>query len=111
MARVERRRRDCTGTAAKETILLVPTFGGTESWAAGRAVRMSASPSHGRSWQVHGRSGVRPPGAHCHGPITEGVFANGWPLAPPMAFWAYRHMTQQELGGLVACLRSLPPQP
>ncbi|MDO9502547.1 c-type cytochrome [Falsiroseomonas sp.] len=43
--------------------------------------------------------------------VTEGLSANGRPLAPPMAFAAYRNMTQQELGDLIAYLRSLAPQP
>jgi mono/diheme cytochrome c family protein len=43
--------------------------------------------------------------------ITKGVSNTGRQLAPPMAFWAYANMTQQELGDLVAYLRSLPPQP
>jgi mono/diheme cytochrome c family protein len=43
--------------------------------------------------------------------VTEGVSANGRQLAPPMAFWAYRNMSRQDLTDLVAYLRSLPPQP
>lgn len=43
--------------------------------------------------------------------ITTGVSQNGRPLAPPMAFWAYRTMTPGELSDLVSYLRSLPPQP
>lgn len=43
--------------------------------------------------------------------VTKGVSNTGRPLAPPMAFWAYANMTPQELGDLVAYLRSLPPQP
>ncbi|MBU8541128.1 c-type cytochrome [Falsiroseomonas tokyonensis] len=43
--------------------------------------------------------------------VTQGISATDRPLAPPMAFWAYRNMTQQELSDLIAYLRSLPPQP
>jgi mono/diheme cytochrome c family protein len=43
--------------------------------------------------------------------VTQGVSRDGRPLAPPMAFWAYRNMTPQDLTDLVAYLRSLPPQP
>jgi mono/diheme cytochrome c family protein len=43
--------------------------------------------------------------------ITTGVSQSGRPLAPPMAFWAYRNMTPTELSDLLAYLRSLPPQP
>ncbi|NKC33149.1 c-type cytochrome [Falsiroseomonas selenitidurans] len=42
--------------------------------------------------------------------ITQGISANDRPLAPPMAFWAYRAMTPAELSDLVAYLRSLKPQ-
>lgn len=43
--------------------------------------------------------------------VTEGVSRSGRRLAPPMAFWAYRNMTRQDLTDLVAYLRSMPPQP
>jgi len=43
--------------------------------------------------------------------VTTGVSREGRPLAPPMAFWAYRNMSQQDLTDLVAYLRSMPPQP
>lgn len=43
--------------------------------------------------------------------VTQGISANDRPLAPPMAYWAYRHMSQQDLSDLIAYLRSLPPQP
>lgn len=43
--------------------------------------------------------------------ITTGVSQTGRPLAPPMAFWAYRNMTPGELSDLVSYLRSLPPLP
>ncbi|WP_439596200.1 c-type cytochrome [Falsiroseomonas sp.] len=43
--------------------------------------------------------------------VTQGISASDRPLSPPMAFWAYRNMTQQELSDLIAYLRSLPPQP
>ncbi|NKE44167.1 cytochrome c [Roseomonas frigidaquae] len=43
--------------------------------------------------------------------VTQGISSTDRPLAPPMAFWAYRNMTPQELGDLIAYLRSLPPQP
>lgn len=43
--------------------------------------------------------------------ITTGVSQTGRPLAPPMAFSAYRNMTPGELSDLVSYLRSLPPQP
>ena len=43
--------------------------------------------------------------------VTEGVSRDGRQLAPPMAFWAYRNMTRQDLTDLVAYLRSMPPQP
>ena len=43
--------------------------------------------------------------------ITRGVSADGRPLAPPMAFYAYANMTPAELSDLVAYLRSLQPQP
>lgn len=43
--------------------------------------------------------------------VTEGVSRDGRQLAPPMAFWAYRNMTRQDLTDLVAYLRSMPAQP
>jgi mono/diheme cytochrome c family protein len=43
--------------------------------------------------------------------VTTGVSNDGRQLFPPMAFWAYRSMSQQDLSDLVAYLRSLPPQP
>ena len=43
--------------------------------------------------------------------VTQGVSRDGRQLAPPMAFWAYRDMSQQDLADLVAYLRSMPPQP
>lgn len=43
--------------------------------------------------------------------ITTGVSRDGRPLAPPMAFWAYREMSRQDLTDLVAYLRSIPAQP
>jgi hypothetical protein len=43
--------------------------------------------------------------------VTEGVSNTGRPLAPPMAFWACRAMSQRDLADLVADLRRMPPQP
>lgn len=43
--------------------------------------------------------------------VTEGVSSSGRQLAPPMAFWAYRAMSQRDLADLVAYLRSMPAQP
>jgi mono/diheme cytochrome c family protein len=43
--------------------------------------------------------------------VTQGVSASGRPLAPPMAFWAYKEMSERDLSDLIAYLRSLPPQP
>lgn len=43
--------------------------------------------------------------------VTTGVSANGRQLMPPMAFWAYREMSERDLSDLIAYLRSLPPQP
>jgi mono/diheme cytochrome c family protein len=43
--------------------------------------------------------------------VTTGVSRDGRPLAPPMAFYAYRNMSQQDLADLVAYLRALPAQP
>jgi len=43
--------------------------------------------------------------------VTEGVSSNGRPLAPPMAFWAYRAMSQRDIADLIAFLRSMPAQP
>ncbi|HEV7264553.1 MAG TPA: c-type cytochrome [Falsiroseomonas sp.] len=43
--------------------------------------------------------------------ITQGISRDGRQLAPPMAFWAYRNMSRQDLTDLVAYLRSMPPQP
>ncbi|WP_270933741.1 c-type cytochrome [Falsiroseomonas oryzae] len=43
--------------------------------------------------------------------VTEGISRDGRQLAPPMAFWAYRNMTQQDLADLVAYLRSIPSLP
>jgi mono/diheme cytochrome c family protein len=42
--------------------------------------------------------------------ITTGVSRDGSRLQPPMAFYAYANMSQQDLSDLVAYLRSLPPQ-
>jgi mono/diheme cytochrome c family protein len=43
--------------------------------------------------------------------VTDGVSRDGRPLAPPMAFWAYRGMSERDRADLVAYLRALPPQP
>lgn len=43
--------------------------------------------------------------------IREGVSQSGRQLAPPMAFWAYRNMTEADMRDLIAYLRSLPPLP
>jgi mono/diheme cytochrome c family protein len=43
--------------------------------------------------------------------IREGVSANGRPLAPPMAYAAYRGMSEGDMADLIAYLRSLPPMP
>ena len=42
--------------------------------------------------------------------VTQGVSRDDRRLFPPMAFWAYRNMSRQDLTDLVAYLRSLPPQ-
>ena len=41
--------------------------------------------------------------------ITAGVRADGSPLSPPMGFGFYKTMTDDDLGALVAYLRSLKP--
>ena len=43
--------------------------------------------------------------------VTEGISRNGRPLAPPMAFWAYRAISEQDRADLIAFLRSMKPQP
>jgi mono/diheme cytochrome c family protein len=40
--------------------------------------------------------------------VTEGVSRDGHRLAPPMAFWAYRAMSEGDRADLLAYLRSLP---
>ncbi|MGG5823123.1 c-type cytochrome [Falsiroseomonas sp. HW251] len=41
--------------------------------------------------------------------VRTGVSRNGRQLNPPMAFWAYRSMSAQDMSDLIAYLRSLPP--
>jgi mono/diheme cytochrome c family protein len=43
--------------------------------------------------------------------VTQGISRDGSPLRPPMAFWAYRNTSENDLRDLVAYLRALPPQP
>ena len=42
--------------------------------------------------------------------ITKGVHRDGTSLRPPMAFSLYATMTDQDLGAIVAYLRTVPPQ-
>jgi mono/diheme cytochrome c family protein len=42
--------------------------------------------------------------------IREGVSKDGRQMFPPMAFAAYRHMSAQDMGDLIAYLRSMPAQ-
>ncbi len=41
--------------------------------------------------------------------VTQGISRDGSRLQPPMAFYAYANMSQQDLGDMIAYLRSLPP--
>lgn len=43
--------------------------------------------------------------------IREGVSRDGRPLMPPMAFWAYADMKDEDVAAIVAWLRTLPPAP
>ncbi|WP_372618421.1 c-type cytochrome [Falsiroseomonas sp.] len=42
--------------------------------------------------------------------IRTGVSRDGSRLRPPMAFWAYQHMSPRDMGDLIAYLRSMPAQ-
>ena len=42
--------------------------------------------------------------------ITQGLHRDGTKLKPPMAFSLYATMTDQDLGAIVAYLRTVPPK-
>jgi hypothetical protein len=46
---------------------------------------------------------------HRNRTITQGVRRDGSKLKPPMAFFLYATMTEQDLGAIVAYLRTVPP--
>ena len=41
--------------------------------------------------------------------ITKGVSRDGSQLMPPMAYWAYDRMRQEDVAAIVAWLRTVPP--
>ena len=43
--------------------------------------------------------------------VREGVSRDGSPLKPPMAFGWYRNISDEDMGAIVAYLRSLKPLP
>jgi hypothetical protein len=42
--------------------------------------------------------------------ITQGISRDGHQLKPPMAVYAYAHLTPQDLNHIVAYLRTVPPR-